>query len=140
MIDLADPEAEATARGWRTAARRCGRSGARRRGGRPGGPAGDRRRGPSPERSPCGRSAAAEAAAEAAVPAPASAPPAFDASESGEWLRRHQATTSRTLFRTFDALRKIRKEFGDGPNADEEPAGADGQRPASRRVASDQPV
>ena len=42
---------------------------------------------------------------------------------SGEWLRRHQATTSRTLFRTFDALHKIRKEFGDGTTADEEPTG-----------------
>ncbi len=67
--------------------------------------------------------ATAEAAAEAAVPAPASVVPAFDATESGEWLRRHQATTSRTLFRTFDALHKIRKEFGDGTTADEEPAG-----------------
>ncbi len=56
-----------------------------------------------------------EVRAAAAGTAMPSARPDFDASQSGEWLRRHQATCSRTLFRTFDALRKLRREFGDGP-------------------------
>jgi hypothetical protein len=44
----------------------------------------------------------------------------FDVSDTGEWLRRHQATCARTLSRTFDTLRKIRKEFGADPRAESE--------------------
>ena len=78
---------------------------------------------------------AAAAAAGTAMP---SARPDFDASQSGEWLRKHQATCSRTLFRTFDALRKLRRDFGDAPAADEEPAEppAPGPRPTWKRRPS----
>ena len=33
---------------------------------------------------------------------------------SVDWLRKHQATCSRSLYRTFDELRKLRRDFGDG--------------------------
>src|SRR4029077_18608830 len=43
----------------------------------------------------------------------------YGARESVEWLHKHQVTCSRALFRTFDELRKIRRDFGADPAADE---------------------
>ena len=58
----------------------------------------------------------------------------FDSNETSEWLRRHQGTCRRTLFRTIDALRKGRRVFGDNPAADDGARGVRRLRP-SRNVA-----
>ena len=65
-----------------------------------------------------------------------------------EWLRKHQLTCSRALFRTFEELRKVRRDLGDdlpahepaeeppapGPVADVAPAPrADREAVAARR-------
>jgi hypothetical protein len=63
------------------------------------------------------------AAAEADEPADISARLSYNARESVDWLRKHQVTCTRALFRTFDELRKVRRDFVDDPIADE-PAGA----------------
>ena len=65
------------------------------------------------------------AAAEAADRADISARTSYDAKVSLDWLRKHQATCSRALYRSFDELRKLRRDFGDdGPEVDE-PLAAD---------------
>jgi hypothetical protein len=50
---------------------------------------------------------------------------AFDNNDSAEWLRRHQATCSRTLLRTIEALRKLRRDGGDRPDTEDEAEYAD---------------
>ena len=65
------------------------------------------------------------AAAEAVGAADISARLSYYGRETVEWLRKHQVTCSRALFRTFDELRKVRREFGDDLPADE-PAPAPG--------------
>jgi hypothetical protein len=67
------------------------------------------------------------AAAEAAGLADISARLSHSGKEAVEWLRKHQATCSRALYRTFAELHKLRRDFGDDPAWDEEPA----ERPAS---------
>jgi hypothetical protein len=52
------------------------------------------------------------AAAEAAGVADTSARLSYSGKEAVEWLRKHQATCSRSLYRAFDELRKLRKHFG----------------------------
>ena len=51
--------------------------------------------------------------AEAAEPAEISARLSYSAKETVEWLYKHQVTCSRSLSRTFDELRKVRRDFGD---------------------------
>ena len=89
------------------------------RGGRPGGAAGGRRRGRRPGGGAAGGPRGGGGGRSRRR---SSARLTVDAKESVEWLRKHQATCSRALFRTFDELRKLRREFGDDPPADEEPA------------------
>ena len=59
------------------------------------------------------------AAAEADELADISARLSYSARESVEWLRKHQMTCSRALFRTFEELRKVRRDLGDDLPADE---------------------
>jgi hypothetical protein len=66
------------------------------------------------------------AAAEAAERADIAARLSYNARMNVEWLHKHQATCSRALFRTFEELRKVRRDGGDGLPMDEsapEPAG-----------------
>ena len=51
------------------------------------------------------------AAAEAAGAADITARLSYYGRETVEWLRKHQVTCSRALFRTFDELRKVRRGF-----------------------------
>ncbi len=63
--------------------------------------------------------------AEAADAADISARLSYSTKEVVEWLRKHQVTCSRALFRTFEELRKIRRDFAGDLSADE-PAPAPG--------------
>ncbi len=82
---------------------------------------------------------AARAADEATVAATPSAPLNFDPSPSGEWLRKHQGTCSRTLFRTFEALRKLRRDFGEVMPADEGSAEPPAANPCADRAPAARP-
>ena len=55
----------------------------------------------------------AAAEAEAAGLSEVSARLSYRAKETVEWLWKHQARCSRSLCRTFDELRKVRRDFGD---------------------------
>ncbi len=55
----------------------------------------------------------AAAEAEAAGISEVSARLSYRAKETVEWLWKHQARCSRSLCRTFDELRKVRRDFGD---------------------------
>ena len=63
------------------------------------------------------------AAAEAAERADISARASYNAKVTLDWLRKHQATCSRALYRSFDELRKLRRDFGDDPAMAEAAAG-----------------
>ncbi len=77
---------------------------------------------------------------EASVAATVTARDSFDSNETSEWLRRHQGTCSRTLFRTFDALAEgaagLRRQPGGGRRA----RGVAGSRPVHRRGEGFQPL
>ena len=57
------------------------------------------------------------AALEAAGRAEISARVSYNAKVSLDWLHKHQVTCSRALYRSFDELRKLRKDFGAAPAA-----------------------
>jgi hypothetical protein len=76
------------------------------------------------------------AAAEAAGRADISARLSHNGKEAVEWLRKHQATCGRALYRTFAELHKLRRDFGDDPAWDEEPA----ELPASGPCADPAPA
>ena len=59
------------------------------------------------------REVRAAAEAEAAGMSEVSARLSYRAKETVEWLWKHQARCSRSLCRTFDELRKVRRDFGD---------------------------
>ncbi len=49
-----------------------------------------------------------------------------------DWLRQHQGTCVRALYRSFEELRKLRRDFGGPPSPDEEP-----ERPPVTRLRSE---
>ncbi len=70
------------------------------------------------------------AEAESAGLSEVSARMSFRAKETVEWLWKHQARCSRSLCRTFEELRKVRRDFGD------DLAASDGPMSASRGASS----
>jgi hypothetical protein len=63
----------------------------------------------------------------------------YEAKVAVEWLRKHQVTCSRALFRTFDELRKLRRDFGADPAADEPDSGPPAPGPGAEEVSVPDP-
>ena len=62
-----------------------------------------------------------EGHAEAAAPSDITARLTHDDKVVLDWLRQHQGTCVRSLYRSFEELRKLRRDFGGTPSPDEEP-------------------
>ena len=133
--DLHRPEMEAQRRAAGGAVRGgAGRAVAAGRGGRPGGAAGDRGGGDG-----AGRGAAGGARRRRRRPIGRTSRRGCPTPASGrvEWLHKHQVTCSRTLFRTFEELRKVRRDFAADPSGDEGSRSADGFPPCDEDHGQD---
>ena len=120
---LTAPRTRPSANGWRPGSRRRGRQRAPRDAdGGAGGAAGDR----GPRGGAAGGAAGGPRRGRGGRPGGHLGPRvSYNAKVSLDWLRKHQATCSRALYRSFDELRKLRRDFGDGGPEADEPLAAD---------------